>query len=51
LRIFIYRKKETDVEDPKVEWYGKKAKKSTPIVGDPVICYIVGGTCYAEVDK
>ena len=32
-----------------VEWYGKPAETTPAITGDPVICYIVGGTCYAEV--
>ena len=31
------------------EWYGKPAPVMMPVSGDPVICYIVGGTCYAEV--
>lgn len=35
-------------EKREIEWYGKPAKKPVTITGDPVICYIVGGTCYAE---
>lgn len=35
-------------EKRETEWYGKPAKKPVTITGDPVICYIVGGTCYAE---
>ena len=36
-------------ENKELEWYGKPAKKTTPKTGDPIICYIVGGTCYSEV--
>ena len=28
---------------------GKPGKKPVTITGDPIVCYIVGGTCYAEV--
>lgn len=38
-------------EKRETEWYGKPAKKPVTITGDPVICYIVGGTCYAEIES
>ena len=34
-----------------VEWYGKPAKKAVVVTGDPVLCYIVGGTCFAEIES
>ena len=34
-----------------MEWYGKPKAAETPVSGDPMICYIVGGTCYAEVGE
>jgi hypothetical protein len=36
-------------EKREMEWYGKPGKKPVTITGDPIVCYIVGGTCYAEV--
>ena len=45
----IDRKKDIANVKGEVEWYGKPAPVSTPVTGDPVICYIVGGTCFAEV--
>ena len=40
------RRKSNAAADSKaeVEWYGKPAKKPVVVTGDPVICYIVGGT-------
>ena len=38
-------------ENSEIQWYGKPEKKITPKTGDPIICYIVGGTCYAEVGE
>ena len=38
-------------ENNEVQWYGKSEKKITPKTGDPIICFIVGGTCYAEVGE
>jgi len=38
-------------ENNEVQWYGKPEKKVAPKTGDPIICFIVGGTCYAEVGK
>ena len=32
-----------------MKWYGKPAPEVLSVSGDPVICYIVGGTCYSEV--
>lgn len=47
---WMNRNKEgSDVKKGPVEWYGKPAENTPTITGDPVICYIVGGTCYAEV--
>ena len=43
------RKTDTNPKKEEVEWYGKKAEKKNPKIGDPVICFIVGGTCFAEV--
>ena len=34
-----------------VEWYGKRERKVVPTTGEPLICYIVGGTCYAEIQS
>ena len=34
-----------------VEWYGKPAKQPVVVTGAPVICYIVGGTCFAEIES
>ncbi|KNB41497.1 hypothetical protein JH06_5113 [Blastocystis sp. subtype 4] len=34
-----------------MEWYGKPGKKPVTITGDPIVCYIVGGTCYAEIES
>ena len=49
---WMNRNKEgSDVKKGSVEWYGKPAENTPTITGDPVICYIVGGTCYAEVWK
>ncbi|KAK8804817.1 hypothetical protein WA171_006783, partial [Blastocystis sp. BT1] len=38
-------------EKREMEWYGKPGKKPVTITGDPIVCYIVGGTCYAEIES
>ena len=38
-------------EKREMEWYGKPGKKPVTITGDPIVCYIVGGTCYAESEN
>lgn len=44
-----YRKNEQSSGSGEVKWYGKPAPEVPSVSGDPVICYIVGGTCYSEV--
>lgn len=46
----ILSKKSTESEG-KIEWYGKPEKKTPAITGEPIICYIVGGTCYSEIQS
>lgn len=36
-------------EKAEVEWFGKPDRKNRLVSGGPILCYIVGGTCYAEV--
>lgn len=43
-------KKSTETEG-KEEWYGKPEKKPLAITGEPIICYIVGGTCFTEIQS
>ena len=38
-------------DEGELEWYGKREKKVIPTTGEPLICYIVGGTCYAEIQS
>ncbi|OAO13696.1 hypothetical protein AV274_4620, partial [Blastocystis sp. ATCC 50177/Nand II] len=45
------KSKAADAESAAVEWYGKPAKKPVVITGEPVICYVVGGTCFAEIES
>ena len=33
-----------------MEWFGKPDRKNRLVSGEPILCYIVGGTCYAEVE-
>ena len=42
------RKSVNTEEKREMEWYGKPEKKGIAVTGDPILCYIVGGTCYAE---
>ena len=53
MRGLTVRRKSNAEADSKaeVEWYGKPAKKPVVVTGDPVICYIVGGTCFAEIER
>ena len=50
-RVRRRKSKATDAESAAVEWYGKPAKKPEVITGEPVICYVVGGTCFAEIES
>lgn len=45
------KSKAEGAEQAAVEWYGKPAKKPVVITGEPVICYVVGGTCFAEIES
>ena len=36
-------------EKAETEWFGKSDRKNRLVSGEPILCYIVGGTCYAEV--
>ncbi|KAK8819707.1 hypothetical protein WA556_002694 [Blastocystis sp. ATCC 50177/Nand II] len=47
----LKKSKAADAESAAVEWYGKPAKKPVVITGEPVICYVVGGTCFAEIES
>ena len=38
-------------KEGEMEWYGKPAAKPTTITGEPIICYIVGGTCFSEIQS
>lgn len=50
-RVRRRKSKAADAESAAVEWYGKPAKKPEVITGEPVICYVVGGTCFAEIES
>ena len=45
----IARSNTATEEKAEVEWYGKPDRKNRLVSGEPILCYIVGGTCYAEV--
>lgn len=50
-RVMRRKSKATGAESAAMEWYGKPAKKPVVITGESVICYVVGGTCFAEIES